>query len=107
MTALDCRSDGRSKHPQAWDCRSRASASWVSILAEIAACLFGRVAGAEQRWRSHCRYDSHKGEPMAQLTELIRVLVVDDEEPARQRLVDLLKKDPEVGNLLEAANGKA
>jgi two-component system LytT family response regulator len=33
--------------------------------------------------------------------------VVDDEAPARQRLVDLLKKDPDVGSILEAANGKA
>ena len=44
---------------------------------------------------------------MAQLAEPIRVLVVDDEAPARLRLVDLLKEDPEVGSILEAANGKA
>jgi two-component system, LytTR family, response regulator len=44
---------------------------------------------------------------MSQPPERIRVLVVDDEAPARQRLVDLLKKDPEVGRVLEAANGKA
>jgi two-component system LytT family response regulator len=44
---------------------------------------------------------------MAQPTEPIRVLVVDDEAPARQRLIDLLKKDPAVGSVLEAANGKA
>ena len=44
---------------------------------------------------------------MAQPAEQIRVLVVDDEAPARQRLVDLLKKDPEVGRILEATNGKA
>ncbi len=37
----------------------------------------------------------------------IRVLVVDDEAPARQRLVDLLGRDPEVGSILEAENGKA
>jgi len=42
-----------------------------------------------------------------QPAERIRVLVVDDEAPARQRLVDLLKKDPQVGSVLEAANGKA
>jgi two-component system LytT family response regulator len=41
-----------------------------------------------------------------QPAERIRVLVVDDEAPARQRLVDLLKKDPQVGAVLEAANGK-
>jgi two-component system LytT family response regulator len=44
---------------------------------------------------------------VAQPAEQIRVLVVDDEAPARQRLVDLLKKDPEVGRILEATNGKA
>jgi two-component system LytT family response regulator len=44
---------------------------------------------------------------MARPTERLRVLVVDDEAPARQRLVDLLKKDPQVGSVLEAANGKA
>ena len=44
---------------------------------------------------------------MPQLAERIRVLVVDDEGPARQRLIDLLKKDPQVGSILEAVNGKA
>jgi two-component system LytT family response regulator len=44
---------------------------------------------------------------MAQPPERIRVLVVDDEAPARQRLIDLLKKDPQIGNVLEAANGRA
>jgi two-component system LytT family response regulator len=42
-----------------------------------------------------------------QPAERIRVLVVDDEAPARQRLIDLLKKDPQVGSVLEAVNGKA
>jgi two-component system LytT family response regulator len=44
---------------------------------------------------------------MPQPPERLRVLVVDDEAPARQRLVDLLRKDPQVGSILEAANGKA
>jgi two-component system LytT family response regulator len=44
---------------------------------------------------------------MAQPAERMRVLVVDDEAPARQRLIDLLKKDPQVGVVLEAPNGKA
>jgi two-component system LytT family response regulator len=39
--------------------------------------------------------------------ERMRVLVVDDEAPARHRLVDLLQKDPQVRQILEAANGKA
>ena len=37
--------------------------------------------------------------------ESIRVLVVDDEAPARQRLADLLRKDVEVEEILEAADG--
>ena len=44
---------------------------------------------------------------MAQPAEHMRVLVVDDEAPARQRIVDLLRKDPQVGTILEAANGNA
>jgi two-component system LytT family response regulator len=44
---------------------------------------------------------------MAQPTEPIRVLVVDDEAPARQRLIDLLEKDPQVGSVLQATNGRA
>jgi len=39
--------------------------------------------------------------------ERIRVLVVDDEAPARQRLVDLLRKDPQVASVVEAENGIA
>jgi two-component system, LytTR family, response regulator len=35
----------------------------------------------------------------------ILALVVDDEAPARQRLVDLLGKDPDVGAILEADDG--
>jgi two-component system LytT family response regulator len=35
----------------------------------------------------------------------IRVLVVDDELPARQRLLDLLRHDPLCGEILEAENG--
>jgi len=35
----------------------------------------------------------------------IRVLVVDDEAPARQRLADLLHKDVQVAAILEAADG--
>jgi two-component system, LytTR family, response regulator len=44
---------------------------------------------------------------MAQHAKHMHVLVVDDEAPARQRLVDLLNKDRQVGAVLEAANGKA
>lgn len=39
-------------------------------------------------------------------TEGIRVLVADDETPARQRLTDHLKKDSQVTALLEAADGQ-
>lgn len=40
-------------------------------------------------------------------TDLIQVLVADDEAPARQRLLDLLGKDTEVGRIVEAADGPA
>lgn len=37
----------------------------------------------------------------------IRVLVVDDEAPARQRVIDLLRRDAKVGEICEAADGHA
>jgi two-component system, LytTR family, response regulator len=37
--------------------------------------------------------------------EPIRVLIADDEFPARQRLTDLLHKDKQVGTVLQAENG--
>lgn len=37
----------------------------------------------------------------------LRVLVVDDEAPARQRLVDLLQRDAGVGAIVEASDGLA
>lgn len=40
------------------------------------------------------------------LPEKMRVLIVDDEEPARQRLRDHLSRHPHVGSLSEASNGK-
>lgn len=40
-------------------------------------------------------------------TEPMHVLVVDDEAPARQRLIDLLKKDGRAATILEAADGVA
>ena len=42
-----------------------------------------------------------------QRIEKICVLVVDDEAPARQRLVDLLRREPVAGTVLEAENGSA
>jgi two-component system LytT family response regulator len=38
--------------------------------------------------------------------EHVKVLVVDDEAPARQRLLDLLRRDSQVGTILEACNGQ-
>ncbi len=38
--------------------------------------------------------------------EPIRVLVVDDEAPARQRLTELLAQDPEIGTVREADGGR-
>jgi two-component system LytT family response regulator len=42
---------------------------------------------------------------MAPLEDL-KVVVVDDEAPARQRLLDLLHRDVQVGSILEACNGQ-
>lgn len=39
------------------------------------------------------------------LREPMRVLVADDELPARQRLVDLLYRDPQVAEVIEVADG--
>lgn len=39
--------------------------------------------------------------------EPIHVLVADDEAPARQRLIDLLTKDAQIGSITEAADGEA
>jgi len=41
------------------------------------------------------------------LRERMCVLVADDEAPARQRLIDLLRKDCDVATILEATNGQA
>lgn len=43
----------------------------------------------------------------APVTATFCALVVDDEAPARKRLVDLLSRDPDVGRILEAENGIA
>jgi two-component system LytT family response regulator len=37
--------------------------------------------------------------------DALRVLVVDDEAPARQRLIDVLKQDAQVTSLIEASDG--
>lgn len=38
--------------------------------------------------------------------DTFRVLVVDDEAPARQRLIDVLKQDAQITSLLEASDGR-
>jgi two-component system LytT family response regulator len=38
-------------------------------------------------------------------SEPIRVLVVDDEAPARQRVIDLLRRDAQIGDIAEAHDG--
>jgi two-component system LytT family response regulator len=43
---------------------------------------------------------------IASLSEGLRVLVADDEAPARQRLLDLLGQDPQVKSTLEAGDGQ-
>jgi two-component system LytT family response regulator len=38
--------------------------------------------------------------------ELVHVLVADDEQPARQRLIDLLRRDEQIASVSEAADGQ-
>ena len=42
----------------------------------------------------------------ARTLEPIHVLVADDELPARQRLIDLLRRDDQVASVSEAADGE-
>jgi len=44
---------------------------------------------------------------IASRDESLRILVADDEAPARQRLTDLLQKDPRVAFVFEAGDGQA
>jgi len=44
---------------------------------------------------------------IAPAPEGIRILVVDDEAPARQRLTDLLRQDSHVKSIIEAGDGRA
>ncbi len=43
----------------------------------------------------------------AHTLEPIRVLVADDEIPARQRLIDLLRRDDQIASICEAADGES
>lgn len=43
---------------------------------------------------------------IAPRAEGLRILVADDEEPARQRILDLLRADPQVESVLEAGDGQ-
>ncbi|HKD59529.1 MAG TPA: LytTR family DNA-binding domain-containing protein [Terracidiphilus sp.] len=43
----------------------------------------------------------------ARTLEPIRVLVADDEQPARQRLIDLLRRDEQIASVSEAADGQS
>ena len=63
---------------------------------------------AEPKWRYGCLCGWPEKRFMSPFPpERIRVLVVDDEAPARQRLVDLLRKDNRVANIVEVEDGMA
>src|ERR1039457_6157076 len=63
---------------------------------------------AEPKWRYGCLCGWPEKRFISPFPpERIRVLVVDDEAPARQRLVDLLRKDNRVGNIVEIEDGMA
>ena len=69
--------------------------------------LHGDVALQRRHQRRHLAAAA-AGRGVARMTgSLLRVLVVDDEEPARQRLVDLLRRDTGVGGIVEASDGLA
>ena len=69
--------------------------------------LHGHVTLQRRHQRRHLAAAA-AGRGVAGMTgSLLRVLVVDDEEPARQRLVDLLRRDTGVGAIVEASDGLA
>src|SRR5215510_6247206 len=39
------------------------------------------------------------------MSEGLCILVADDEAPARQRIIDLLRRDPQIGAIIEASDG--
>ena len=69
-------------------------------------CHQGHAKRAARWWKSFCPCASWEKKPMKPALENIKVLVVDDEAPARQRLLDLLRRDPQIGTILEACNGQ-
>src|SRR5271165_6926285 len=74
----------------------------------IAGFLLGAARAVEPKSRFLCLCASWKRIPMATPSlEPIRALVVDDEAPARCRLIDLLQRDGRVATILEAADGLA
>ena len=65
------------------------------------------VAPQRRHQRRHLAAVAHRRRGADMTASLLRVLVVDDEEPARQRLVDLLRRDAGVGAIVEASDGLA
>ena len=65
-----------------------------------------RRAGAEPRlkYRYLCDGPERVRMPLS-ASEGLCVLVADDEAPARQRIIDLLRRDPQVTAILEASDG--
>src|SRR6201998_1450228 len=63
-----------------------------------------RRAAPLSKYRCHCAWE--KRQMNAHTLEPIHVLVADDELPARQRLMDLLRRDEQVASVREAADGE-
>src|SRR5689334_5195031 len=62
--------------------------------------------GEAPRWKSRCLFDGAKGPAMPlSAPERFCILVADDEAPARQRIIDLLRRDRPTAVILEASDG--
>src|ERR1019366_1056440 len=105
--AWGCRWAGLSRLRRAWVSRSRGNGSHACIPTGQAASRLRTAPGAALRSRFRFRYAWLERRSMNMPTaDPIRVLVADDEVPARQRLIDLLRRDAQVASIAEAADGQ-
>src|ERR1051326_1943750 len=64
------------------------------------------VRAVEPRLQYHCRSDGPERTPMPlSALEGLCVLVADEEAPARQRIIDLLRRNSQLAAILEASDG--
>src|SRR5688500_13871525 len=71
------------------------------------------IAAPRDRWNGSgdsiaaCSARGRAGQGRGMTGPMLKLLIVDDEEPARQRLRDLLAREEGVGPLLEAGDGES